>query len=345
MPFVPPAVLAACAELLAEQASCDIATVVAPESSPADRANPDVVKAVLAMGATGRRGRALYFTRSTLYGDGPVWRHVGIYGYRRDGAGAVQRRAALAAGTAREAGAAARAGAGPVDLGRDRGRRADLGGYARRPGGRPRPCRQPRRRLELYERPTPDRLPGRAWAPTATRPAAPTFPTTSRSPHADLRGRVRGGEVRRLRAGHDPGGELHRRPGRRRAPPAAASGLKIIGERFKPIRFQLMANPGVAAGGRHDRHQHADRRSASAASAAAPGRDDRAGRRHRRRRQGPRRTPRPHRAAIAPALAAELYGLEILLRDIEDEAHNTTRFLVMTARPRSAARRRPARTA
>ena len=29
------------------------------------------------------RGRALYFTRSTLYGEGPVWRHVGLYGYRR----------------------------------------------------------------------------------------------------------------------------------------------------------------------------------------------------------------------------------------------------------------------
>jgi 3-deoxy-manno-octulosonate cytidylyltransferase (CMP-KDO synthetase) len=48
---------------------CDIATVVAPEASPADRANPDVVKAVLAMQADGRSGRALYFTRSTLYGD------------------------------------------------------------------------------------------------------------------------------------------------------------------------------------------------------------------------------------------------------------------------------------
>lgn len=82
MPFVDPAVVAATAALLAEEAGCDIATVVAPEASPADRANPDVVKAVLAM--TGpRRGRALYFTRSTLYGEGPVWRHVGVYGYRR----------------------------------------------------------------------------------------------------------------------------------------------------------------------------------------------------------------------------------------------------------------------
>ncbi len=78
MPFVEPGVIAACARLLSDNAACDIATVVAREASQADRANPDVVKAVLT-----QPGRALYFTRSTLYGDGPVWRHVGIYGYRR----------------------------------------------------------------------------------------------------------------------------------------------------------------------------------------------------------------------------------------------------------------------
>ena len=44
-------------------------------------------------------------------------------------------------------------------------------------------------------------------------------------------------------------------------------------------------------------------------------------------------TPEPPKAAGAPALAAETYGLEILARDIEDEHHNTTRFLVMTAEP------------
>jgi 3-deoxy-manno-octulosonate cytidylyltransferase (CMP-KDO synthetase) len=83
MPFVEPAVLAACAGLLDRRPDCDIATVVAPEASSADRTNPDVVKAVLAMQPHGQSGRALYFTRSTLYGDEPVWRHVGIYGYRR----------------------------------------------------------------------------------------------------------------------------------------------------------------------------------------------------------------------------------------------------------------------
>jgi len=84
MPFVEAEVLKACARLLAEQPGCDIATVVAPEHSPADRANPDVVKAVLAAPEGAREGRALYFTRSTLYGEGPVWRHIGIYGYRRE---------------------------------------------------------------------------------------------------------------------------------------------------------------------------------------------------------------------------------------------------------------------
>ncbi|HSV03020.1 MAG TPA: 3-deoxy-manno-octulosonate cytidylyltransferase [Phenylobacterium sp.] len=84
MPFVDPGVVGACAGLLAAQPACDIATVVAPEQSPADRTNPDVVKAVLALEPHGRTGRALYFTRSTLYGEAPVWRHVGVYGYRRE---------------------------------------------------------------------------------------------------------------------------------------------------------------------------------------------------------------------------------------------------------------------
>ena len=84
MPFVDPAVLSDCARILKEFDDADIATVVAPEASIADRANPDVVKAVLAMEDDGTSARALYFTRSTLYGEGPVWRHIGLYGYRRE---------------------------------------------------------------------------------------------------------------------------------------------------------------------------------------------------------------------------------------------------------------------
>ncbi|HZK99452.1 MAG TPA: 3-deoxy-manno-octulosonate cytidylyltransferase [Caulobacteraceae bacterium] len=84
MPFVDPALIAACVAPLAAGPACDIATLVAAESGPEDRTNPDVVKAVIALAPGGRGGRALYFTRSTLHGPGPVWRHIGIYGYRRE---------------------------------------------------------------------------------------------------------------------------------------------------------------------------------------------------------------------------------------------------------------------
>ena len=84
MPFASPDLARACADLLARESACDIATLVAAEADVSDRTNPDVVKAVLALPEGAASGRALYFTRSTRYGDGPVWRHVGIYGYRRE---------------------------------------------------------------------------------------------------------------------------------------------------------------------------------------------------------------------------------------------------------------------
>lgn len=84
MPFADPGLATACAALLHGEPACDIATLVAPEASADDRSNPDVVKAVLSLAEGERHGRALYFTRSTLYGDAPVWRHIGLYGYRRE---------------------------------------------------------------------------------------------------------------------------------------------------------------------------------------------------------------------------------------------------------------------
>jgi prephenate dehydratase len=110
-----------------------------------------------------------------------------------------------------------------------------------------------------------------------------------------------------------------------------SSGLKIIGERFKPIHFQLMANPGVAL----------DDIKTVSSMAIALGQCRKFVRRHRLKTEavgdtaGAARSlsqhPDPTRAAISPALAAEIYGLDILARDIEDEHHNTTRFLIMTA--------------
>jgi prephenate dehydratase len=38
----------------------------------------------------------------------------------------------------------------------------------------------------------------------------------------------------------------------------------------------------------------------------------------------------PTQAALSPPLAAEIYGLEVLAEDVEDEEHNTTRFVVLS---------------
>ena len=85
MPFVAPQTVQAAARLFEDQPRLIMGTLIAPEDSPADRSNPDVVKAIVALARGASQGRCLYFTRSTLYGDGPIWRHIGIYGYRREG--------------------------------------------------------------------------------------------------------------------------------------------------------------------------------------------------------------------------------------------------------------------
>ena len=84
IPFLDPVVVKAAAQLLADQPSCDISTVMVAEADVAERTNPDIPKVVAAMAPDGRSARALYFTRSVLYGDAPVWLHHGVYGYRRE---------------------------------------------------------------------------------------------------------------------------------------------------------------------------------------------------------------------------------------------------------------------
>ena len=84
IPFVRPEAVSAVARLLDAQPGCDLSTVMVAEADPAERANPDIPKVVAALQPDGRSARALYFTRSVLYGDAPVWLHHGIYGFRRE---------------------------------------------------------------------------------------------------------------------------------------------------------------------------------------------------------------------------------------------------------------------
>lgn len=84
IPFLAPSVVEATARLLGDQPSCDISTVMVAEADVSERSNPDIPKVVASMQPDGRSARALYFTRSVLYGDAPVWLHHGVYGYRRE---------------------------------------------------------------------------------------------------------------------------------------------------------------------------------------------------------------------------------------------------------------------
>ena len=107
------------------------------------------------------------------------------------------------------------------------------------------------------------------------------------------------------------------------------SGLFVVGEHFQRVEHCLLAPKGASLSTLKRAHSHpvalgqvlrllkdmnltpvieADTAGAAALIAERGGVED---------------------AAIASELAAEIYGLEVLKRNVEDEAHNTTRFYVM----------------
>jgi len=84
LPTVAPSVLRAVATAL-DDPNVDIATAAAEITDPAERANPNVVKAVAGFAPDRGVARALYFTRTMApWGDGPLYHHIGLYAYRRD---------------------------------------------------------------------------------------------------------------------------------------------------------------------------------------------------------------------------------------------------------------------
>ena len=115
------------------------------------------------------------------------------------------------------------------------------------------------------------------------------------------------------------------------------SGLHIVGEHFMPIHFQLMVVPGARLEQVTTVRSHAHalgqcRRILREHGWNGAVADDTAGAAREVAELGD-----PRVAALAPRLAAELYGLEVLAEDVEDEHHNTTRFLVLSREPREPA--------
>src|SRR5215470_5142128 len=108
------------------------------------------------------------------------------------------------------------------------------------------------------------------------------------------------------------------------------AGLHIIGEWFLPIRNQLMAPPGATLKGIKSVESHVMalgqcrnylRKLGVKTIVAA----DTAGAAREVAERGDKT-----RAAVASRLAAEIYGLDILKEDVEDEKHSTTRFIVLS---------------
>ncbi len=111
------------------------------------------------------------------------------------------------------------------------------------------------------------------------------------------------------------------------------SGLHIVGERFEPIRHQLLGVKGATLKDLKTVHSHTMalgqcRNKIRELGLIAHPQADTAGSARMVAEAGDKSM-----AAIAPRLAAEVYGLEILAADIEDADHNTTRFLILSARP------------
>jgi prephenate dehydratase len=108
------------------------------------------------------------------------------------------------------------------------------------------------------------------------------------------------------------------------------SGLHIVGEHFLPIHFQLLAVPGATRDSIKSVHSHIhalgqcrkiirdlDLKPVMAGDTAGSAREV-------------AEWGDPTRASLATSLAAEIYGLETLAADVEDEAHNTTRFIILS---------------
>ena len=114
------------------------------------------------------------------------------------------------------------------------------------------------------------------------------------------------------------------------------SALHIIGEHFLPIRFQLMGVKGATLKSVKTVHSHIHalgqcRKIIRKHGWKAVVAGDTAGAAREVAEAGDK-----SRAALAPAIAAQIYGLDVLKENVEDEAHNTTRFVILSKKDERA---------
>lgn len=110
-------------------------------------------------------------------------------------------------------------------------------------------------------------------------------------------------------------------------------GLHIIGEHYQRVVHCLVAPKGATMEGLKEVHSHIQALSQCRTYLRARGltpvnNADTAG-----AAADVAKWNDPTKAAIASELAAEIYGLQVLAKGIEDAAHNTTRFLILAREP------------
>jgi prephenate dehydratase len=115
------------------------------------------------------------------------------------------------------------------------------------------------------------------------------------------------------------------------------SGLYIIGERFVPIKHQLLGLKNATIEGLTHVRSHPQalgqcRKELRALGVQAVKTADTAGAAREIAELGDAKI-----GALASSLAAEIYGLKVLKADIADAPHNTTRFLVFSREEQNAA--------
>jgi prephenate dehydratase len=111
------------------------------------------------------------------------------------------------------------------------------------------------------------------------------------------------------------------------------SGLHIIGETFLPIHFHLLGVKGAKLEDLRSVYSHVHalgqcRKIIRRLGLKAVTTGDTAGSAREVAEWGDKT-----RASLAPELCADIYGLDVLERFVEDEAHNTTRFIILSREP------------
>ncbi|MFP5481265.1 MAG: prephenate dehydratase [Alphaproteobacteria bacterium] len=111
------------------------------------------------------------------------------------------------------------------------------------------------------------------------------------------------------------------------------SGLHIVDEAFVRVHVNLLGVPGATVADVKEAHGHVVILPQCAGFLKAHGIRGKVSSDNARAAREVAEAGDKSRAALASELAAEIYGLEVLARHIEDQANNTTRFLVMSREP------------